>query len=127
MYSGDVEIPNNESDKENREPGQRTHSSDENICKPTEQSQNRKSRRTLLTESSNIPSKGSNFGTNIAQEKARKVPSIHRDSRNKDPEDDPEIAEFMGASRKRSDGTNASGEDLDCVQGLLSLSQGNWR
>ncbi|SMR44341.1 unnamed protein product [Zymoseptoria tritici ST99CH_3D1] len=36
-----------------------------------------------------------------------------------DPEADAELAAFMGGGRKN--------EDLDCVQGLLSLSQGNWR
>jgi hypothetical protein len=36
-----------------------------------------------------------------------------------DPEADAELAAFMKGGRKS--------EDLDCVQGLLSLSQGNWR
>lgn len=36
-----------------------------------------------------------------------------------DPEADAELAEFMRGERKS--------EDLDCVQGLLSLSQGNWK
>ena len=42
-----------------------------------------------------------------------------------DPEADPELAAFMGRGKKV---TKASGDDdLDCVHGLLSLSQGNWR
>ena len=42
-----------------------------------------------------------------------------------DPENDPEIAAFMRAGRE-SDKVSDH-EELDCVQGLLSLSQGNWR
>lgn len=39
--------------------------------------------------------------------------------------EDPEVTAFMSSARKRS---GVSGdEELDCVQGLLSLSQGNWR
>ena len=39
--------------------------------------------------------------------------------------EDPEVLAFMGSARKRS---SVSGdEELNCVQGLLSLSQGNWR
>lgn len=42
-----------------------------------------------------------------------------------DPEADAELAAFMRGGRKES---KASGDDdLDCIQGLLSLSQGNWR
>ncbi|KAK5170443.1 Homeobox protein yox1 [Saxophila tyrrhenica] len=44
---------------------------------------------------------------------------------NDDPEADPEIAAFMKNGRKSSSVSGA--EELDCVQGLLSLSQGNWR
>lgn len=42
-----------------------------------------------------------------------------------DPEADPEVEAFMTGGRRSS---NISGEEeMDCVQGLLSLSQGNWR
>ncbi|EME48728.1 hypothetical protein DOTSEDRAFT_142040 [Dothistroma septosporum NZE10] len=39
-----------------------------------------------------------------------------------DPENDEELASFMRGGRQP-----AGDDDLDCVQGLLSLSQGNWR
>lgn len=50
-------------------------------------------------------------------------------SSSSDPEDDEEIARFMGGGRERSRKSNSVSEEeeLDCVQGLLSLSQGNWR
>ena len=44
---------------------------------------------------------------------------------NKDPENDPELAAFMRSERKSN--SISEDEELDCVQGLLSLSQGNWR
>ncbi|WPH02586.1 Hypothetical protein R9X50_00545100 [Acrodontium crateriforme] len=44
---------------------------------------------------------------------------------NTDPEADPELATFMRGGRKSA--SLSSEDDLDCVQGLLSLSQGNWR
>lgn len=44
---------------------------------------------------------------------------------NDNPEADPEIESFMRSGRKSS---SVSGvEEMDCIQGLLSLSQGNWR
>ncbi|KAL9088593.1 MAG: hypothetical protein Q9165_006113 [Trypethelium subeluteriae] len=122
----DIEIPNNESDKENWEPGQQGQPFDQNIGKVSRPKHGKMARK-VLGESNNIPSKSSSFGAMMAQEKVQRSGRVGRDAENTNPEDDPEIAEFMNASRKRSTGTNASGEDLDCVQGLLSLSQGNWR
>ncbi|KAB8338915.1 hypothetical protein FH972_021855 [Carpinus fangiana] len=49
---------------------------------------------------------------------------------NADPEDDAEIAAFMGRRASASGGAVRGGrdeDDMDCVQGLLSLSQGAWR
>jgi hypothetical protein len=40
-------------------------------------------------------------------------------------DDDDEVARFMG--RERESKSVSEEEELDCVQGLLSLSQGNWR
>ena len=42
-----------------------------------------------------------------------------------DDEIDDEVESFMGASSSTRPGS--SGDDLDCVHSLLSLSQGNWR
>ena len=42
----------------------------------------------------------------------------------RDPEADPELASFMRGSKSAA---VSATEDMDCVQGLLSLSQGNWR
>ncbi|KAF2214852.1 hypothetical protein CERZMDRAFT_82756 [Cercospora zeae-maydis SCOH1-5] len=43
-----------------------------------------------------------------------------------DPEADPELSSFMARGRE-SGGAAAADADLDCVQGLLRLSQGSWR
>jgi len=37
--------------------------------------------------------------------------------------DDDEVREFMRGNGRKE----AAEDDLDCIQGLLSLSQGNWR
>ena len=126
-YAADVELPNNESDKENWEPGQSAESSGRTVARATHHSKHGTMPRKALGESNNVPSKTSSFGVMMAEEKARHVRSMQLDAENMDPADDAEIAEFMGASKKRNDGTKALGEDLDCVQGLLSLSQGNWQ
>ena len=42
-------------------------------------------------------------------------------------EEDPEVADFMGRGRQSKSNSVSEEEELDCVQGLLSLSQGNWR
>lgn len=44
---------------------------------------------------------------------------------NLNPDDDPEVAAFMRSGRQSN--STSSEADLDCVQGLLSLSQGNWK
>ncbi|KAI9709301.1 MAG: hypothetical protein M1820_003421 [Bogoriella megaspora] len=124
---GDVEVPNNESDKENWEPnGQsrqplRTLANTDAKPKPAQVS------RTILGESSTVPSQESSLGAMLNRERPRKTPRGQLDRENISLDDDPEIAEFMGTRNKRNSGTNASGDDFDCVQGLLSLSQGNWR
>ena len=46
-------------------------------------------------------------------------------ARSNNPETDPELVAFMGGARKSS--SISAEEDLDCIQGLLSLSQGNWK
>lgn len=45
-----------------------------------------------------------------------------------DPDEENEMRRFMTDGRRvREEGCGAEEEDLDCVQGLLSLSQGNWK
>lgn len=59
----------------------------------------------------------------IAERRGRRTQQ--RQGEDGGPREDDEVAAFM---RGRKQGASAAGEDdLDCVQGLLSLSQGNWR
>ncbi|KAM3418620.1 hypothetical protein BST61_g4597 [Cercospora zeina] len=44
----------------------------------------------------------------------------------KDPEADPELSSFMAKGRESGEAATADA-DLDCIQGLLRLSQGSWR
>lgn len=55
------------------------------------------------------------------QSRSRTISGRKRQPHNgeNDPEADAELSEFMRGGRKN--------DDLDCVQGLLSLSQGNWK
>ena len=103
-----VYIPGNESDKENWSPS-------------TDMSLNGQPEHLLQSlshMSKDVASKPS------ANELKRQRASFSN-TENCRPEEDPEVAVFMrGTQRRRS----VSGdEELDCVQGLLSLSQGNWR
>lgn len=68
------------------------------------------------------------FSTKSATDEMPKVSlmqSHNMNDENQDPEADPELAAFMRGGGK--DGKISQAEELDCVQGLLSLSQGNWR
>ena len=97
-----VQIPGNDSDKENWSPNSDLRSEDQSF----EEEEN----------TSRRPPSGS-FTFEKRHSRAQRE-SI-------DPENDPEIAAFMRAGRE-SDKVSDH-EELDCVQGLLSLSQGNWR
>ncbi|KXL47968.1 hypothetical protein M433DRAFT_7376 [Acidomyces richmondensis BFW] len=103
-------IPGNDSDKENWSP-----SSDD-------RANNDPQAQATLAGNLNTPG-GS---------RAREIASSGEESRSKkqlidgvDFETDVEVEAFMRSGRKST--SMSSEEDLDCVQGLLSLSQGNWR
>jgi hypothetical protein len=107
--SEEWERPSTDSDKENWEPedGQsqiphrRAHA---NL--PTG-----RPGRPVLGENTKVLSQSGSLGVMMAREKKLNGEVI-----------DAEVAAFMGS------GTGSSvGEDLDCVQSLLSLSQGNWK
>jgi hypothetical protein len=102
---------NTESDKENNEPST-TRSS-----RPSQPTFMRGTK--VLGENMEVMSHSSSLGSMMAREgrskssRGPKPVGIHVDE---------EVASFMGSS----DSGTAIGEDLDCVQSLLSLSQGNW-
>lgn len=121
----EFEMPNTESDKENWEPAEQP--SQRRI--PQVQ-QDRRTGRQVLGENTQVLSQNSSLGAMMAREKRQKTGTKRgaEDSENGNPEDDEEIADFMKGRENSSGRTSvSSGEDLDCVQGLLKLSQGNWR
>ena len=54
-------------------------------------------------------------------------PSLDIGDRCEDPEEDEDVADFMQAGKSSKSNSVSEEEELDCVQGLLSLSQGNWK
>lgn len=112
-YDGD-------SDKENWEPG--TQSSNPRRRRPGHSHQAAR----ILEESFRVPSQSSSLDALMNSESTTSRSSITKSSsseekENSGPEVDDEIAAFMGESGPRGV------EDLDCVQNLLSLSQGAWQ
>lgn len=117
-YSGSavsVYIPGNESDKENWSPERQVVTSREHG--------DYMSGKKMLEERHDGVNRGSprKQGHGKANRGGERLPG----SENADPEADPELATFMRGGRKSA--SLSSEDDLDCVQGLLSLSQGNWR
>lgn len=101
-----------ESDKENNDP----KSSRQRTSQPAS-SHSKK----VLGEKTSAISHSSSLGSLMAREARGKA---SRGSANVGIHVDEEVASFMGGPRS---GTATSAvEDLDCVQSLLSLSQGNW-
>ncbi|KAL1649278.1 Homeobox protein yox1 [Diplodia intermedia] len=123
------EIPLTESDKENWEPGV-PGASLRRTKQPIAGQQPGQPRRRVLGENTNIMSTGAGLGAMMDREKGMKATPHKRlqATRTSNPEDDEEIRAFMGGAGGHSQRTSvSSGEELGCVEGLLKLSQGNWR
>lgn len=112
-----------DSDKENWEPG--TQAS--NLRRARAPNTSSQARRAILKDSAHIPSHCTSLDALLNQEnitprrQTLKTGSSGQGS-DGDAEDDEEVAAFMGSSTLPREE-----EDLDCVQNLLSLSQGAWR
>jgi hypothetical protein len=102
---------NTESDKENKEP---STSRSAQVAQPTFMRGKK-----ALGENMHVMSHSSSLGSMMAREGRSKS---SRGPKGVEIHVDEEVASFMGES---GNGT-AMVEDLDCVQSLLSLSQGNW-
>ena len=108
--------PSGDSDKENWEPG--THAANIRRRQLPETQNHRQ--RAVLKENLQIISHSSSLGAVLNRENI----TPRRGGRKSAPsgETDTEVAAFMGESS-----VPREEEDLDCVQNLLSLSQGAWR
>jgi hypothetical protein len=110
-----------ESDKENWEPDVPSQPRSQIQRQPK---QNHTARR-VLGENTQTISQSSSLGAMMARERRPK-------NKAGGPIEilDDEVASFMGGASGNGSSNRAgtsSGEDLDCVQSLLSLSKGNWR
>lgn len=103
-----VHIPGNDSDKENWSPGSDQQGDGLSVSADGE---------AMYTASHG------GRQSNLPEPFHKRRVTTHKGSI--DPESDTEIAAFMRTGRE-SDRVSDH-EELDCVQGLLSLSQGNWR
>ncbi|KAF2462185.1 hypothetical protein BDY21DRAFT_330683 [Lineolata rhizophorae] len=124
---GELEVPQTDSDKENWEPKENRPTARR---PPPAGNRFGHPRRAPLGENFQVLSQSGSLGAMMDREKRQKSNQKQLiDPENINPEDDEEIAAFMGSSRGKGSGraSVSSGEDFDCVQGLLKLSQGNWR
>lgn len=115
-----VHVPGNESDKENWSP-ERTLPVSSQPGMGSRSGQYTKQGRTVLGESRT----GGNTARPARTDKRQPQTPRPRAATEKvtDPDQDPELAAFM---RDRKSSSISGEEELDCVQGLLSLSQGRW-
>jgi len=120
--SDEFERLNTESDKENMEPDLQ----DSRQRRPLQASQ--AASRGILKENMQIPSQRSSLGALMARDRRHK--GIQGGSAGLDEE----VTSFMGQQREDDDSsgrtsveTVSAEDDLECVSGLLKLSQGNWR
>jgi hypothetical protein len=119
---GLMRSPSGDSDKENWLPGERPTNQRR---RPLPQSKDDKLPKSILGDNHNIPSHASNLGgAGIGRNRKRKSQdigaNIFEDEETVDGGE--EVQKFM-----RGEVSPSKKGDLDCIQGLLSLSQGNWR
>lgn len=112
-----------DSDKENWEPGTQTS----NLRRARSSNISSQARRGILKDSAHIPSHCTSLDALLNQENI--TPRRHTlktggsgEGSDRDGEDDDELAALTGSPTLPREE-----EDLDCVQNLLSLSQGAWR
>ena len=125
----DFEVPQTESDKENWEPeDQHQGPRRSRMIEPHTTGQQRQ--RQILGENTDILSQSSSLGAMMAREKQQQASGKKQVTNTEcfNLEEDDEIATFMSNRGANSGRTSiSSGEELGCVEGLLALSQGNWR
>ena len=117
--------PSGDSDKENWEPG--THSSNVRRAVPTtSQRTSTNSQRLILQENNRIPSHSTSLGVLLNRESERSSQRKHKEGSEWLVKDnvgiDDEVSRFIEGSVVPREEV-----DLDCVQNLLSLSQGAWK
>jgi hypothetical protein len=117
MYS-----PSGDSDKENWLPNEQSGNPRRRPL-PSSRSEKQHNPRPVLGDNFNIPSHAVNFGggRHRSRKSTNVAPEVFEDQENVS-EVPAEVEKFM-----RGEVSPSKKGDLDCIQGLLSLSQGNWR
>ena len=120
-----VMSPSGESDKENHDPHhlQVTSTQRRPLAEKNRQSIARSSRKPTLKSSSTMPVGNSNART--GRKRSKYSPLVECSKENADPEDDAEIAQFMSGVQHPSSMSVEDEQDMDVIQGLLSLSKGS--
>ncbi|KAN0122498.1 hypothetical protein V8E51_000824 [Hyaloscypha variabilis] len=123
-YSKDglMHSPSGDSDKENWIPDERGGNPLRRPL-PTSRADNPQNSRVILGDNFNVPTHAVDFpgGRHRNRKPAKAIPKIFEDKENGGIVP-PEVEKFM-----RGEVSPSKKGDLDCIQGLLSLSQGNWR
>ncbi|KAF2470190.1 uncharacterized protein BDR25DRAFT_262937 [Lindgomyces ingoldianus] len=117
------ELPQTESDKENWEPD--VPQSQSRRPRPHSASISSQHPRQILGENTDLMSQSSSLGTMMAREKGNGGEA--NGTENVDPDQDEELSMFMNGGRLSGRTSLSSAEEAGCVEGLLKLSQGNWR
>jgi hypothetical protein len=78
----------------------------------------------VLGENTEIMSQSTSLGNMLARAKGN-TPSKRR--KRSDPEQDDELRLFMNSGDGSARTTVSSAEEAGCVEGLLKLSQGQWK
>jgi hypothetical protein len=113
------ETLNTESDKENWEPNApKSVRRDRQVAATPPAS---RAARRILGENTDLMSQTSSLGALLAKEKRKGGEGII------DPEQDDELKQFMNGDGMSGRSSINSAEEAGCVEGLLKLSQGQWR
>jgi hypothetical protein len=113
-------LPQTESDKENWEPNQHQLRRRQPAHTPGSQ----RSRR-VLGENTEIMSQSTSLGNMLARAKGNTPSKGGR--KGSDPEQDEELRLFMNSADSTTKTAVSSAEEAGCVEGLLKLSQGQWK
>ncbi|EMD60464.1 hypothetical protein GGP41_000782 [Bipolaris sorokiniana] len=113
------EMPPTESDKENWEPNaSKSVRRDRQVAATPPAS---RGARQILGENIELMSQASSLGAMLAKERRASGKLVV------DPEQDDELRQFMGGDGASGRSSINSAEEAGCVEGLLKLSQGQWR
>ncbi|KAF1965977.1 hypothetical protein BU23DRAFT_560668 [Bimuria novae-zelandiae CBS 107.79] len=121
--SSETDYLENDSDKENWEPMEFKSQPRPRAVRESPAVQRT---RKILGENTEIMSQSNSLGAML--DKSGVTPSRKRSKKTSDPEQDDELRAFMGGEPGVSARpTVSSAEEAGCVEGLLKLSQGQWR